>query len=123
MGGTACRPPILRLGGFADRRAMHTPSMDEQWFPALELRESAGRCRLSLVGLTHGDGRTLQEAADDLVSRLLAIATSVRRSGIRFPTELAPPDRRMLDLIWELGELAERGEDVRARVFGPSVDT
>lgn len=97
--------------------------MGEQWFPALELRESAGLCRLSLVGLAHGDGRTLQEAADDLVSRVLAIATSVRRSGITFATELGPPDRRMLDLIWEVGELAERGEDVRARVFGPSPES
>jgi hypothetical protein len=97
--------------------------MDEQWFPALDLRESGGLCRLSLVGVTHGDGRTLQEAADDLVSRLLAIAKSVREGGLRLASELGPPDRRVLDLIWEVGELAERGGDVRARVFGPSVDT
>jgi hypothetical protein len=96
--------------------------MDEKWLPALDLRESPGSCRLFLVGVTYGDGRTLQEAADDLVWRLLAISNSVRASGLRLATELGPPDRRVLDLIWEAGELGERGEDVRARVFGPSTE-
>ncbi|MGH9250642.1 MAG: hypothetical protein ACRD0W_14120 [Acidimicrobiales bacterium] len=31
--------------------------------------------------------------------------------------ELGPPDRRVLEFLWELGELANRGGDIRERVF------
>jgi hypothetical protein len=91
----------------------------ETWIPSLQVRETAGRCRLVLAGVTHGDGQTLQEAADDLIARLLGIAMSVRSSGFRLATELGPPDRNVLGFLWELGEIAARGEDIRNRVFGP----
>ena len=86
--------------------------------PAIHLRESAGRCHLSLAGLTYGVGPSLQEAADDLISRLQGIALGARKSGFRHASELGPPDHRMHQFIWELGELAARGEDIRPRVFG-----
>jgi hypothetical protein len=92
--------------------------MAEAWMPNLQLRETAGGCRLSLTGLAHGDGPTLQEAADDLIARLLGVVMSVRTSGFRIVSELGPPDRNVLDFLWELGELAARGEDIRPRVFG-----
>jgi hypothetical protein len=76
----------------------------------------AGRCRLSLGGWAHGDGPTLQEAADDLMSRLLRQARHVR-SGVAVPTELGPPDHRWLGFLWEIAEMSARGEDVRARVL------
>jgi hypothetical protein len=90
----------------------------ESWMPALHLRESAGRCHLSLAGLTYGVGASLQEAADDLISRLMGIALGVRRSGFHYATELGPSDHRLHEFIWEVGELAARGEDLRPRVFG-----
>ena len=86
--------------------------------PALSVRESAGRCHLTLAGLTYGVGLSLQEAADDLIARLYGIAIGARSSGLRHASELGPPDRNLHEFIWELGELAARGEDIRPRVFG-----
>jgi hypothetical protein len=86
--------------------------------PALSLRESAGRCHLTLAGLTYGVGFSLQEAADDLIARLHQIALGARSSGLRHAPELGPPDHALHEFIWELGELAAAGEDLRPRVFG-----
>jgi hypothetical protein len=87
--------------------------------PALTVHEVGGRCRLSLAGLAHGHGGTLQEAADDLVERLRCIVVSLRRSGLCVGSELGPPDRAALEYLWQLGELAEDGEDLRSLVLGP----
>jgi hypothetical protein len=92
--------------------------MAERWTPPFQVQELPGGCRLSLAGLAHGDGPTLQEAADALIERLLTVATSIRASGLRLVPELGPPDHRLLEFVWELGELAARGEDIRERVFG-----
>jgi len=86
--------------------------------PAIALRESAGRCHLTLAGLTYGVGFSLQEAADDLIARLVGIALGARSSGFQHARELGPPDHDLLDFIHELGELAAKGEDIRPRVFG-----
>ncbi len=86
--------------------------------PPLSLRESAGRCHLTLAGLSYGVGFSLQEAADDLIARLYAIAVGVRTTGLRQTSELGPPDRHLHEFIRELGELAAAGEDIRPRVFG-----
>jgi len=91
--------------------------MAESWTPSFHLRETAGRCRLSLGGGAYGDGRTLQEAADDLVGRLLNVAVCLRGSGMTISSEVAP-DPRWLEFLWELGEIAARGGDIRARIFG-----
>jgi hypothetical protein len=79
-GPRAARPPSIPDG------------MDQPWAPALHLNEVGGRCRLSLVGDTCGDGDTLQEAADDLVARLLnLVMCSHQRAEFldRVPTESA----------------------------------
>jgi hypothetical protein len=102
-----------------ERETGHTRCVSESWIPALQLRESAGRCHLSLAGLTYGVGGSLQDAADDLIARLMHIALGARRSGFRHASELGPPDHRLHEFIWEVGELAARGEDIRPRVFGP----
>jgi hypothetical protein len=85
----------------------------------LHFHAAGGRCRLSLGGYTYGNGSTLQEAADDLVARLLMLARSLR-SGASFvySSELPPLDVRWYDFLYELGEIAGRGEDIRPRVFG-----
>jgi hypothetical protein len=92
--------------------------MDNGWQPALEVRSHGGRCRLSLGGHAHGEGDTLQEAADDLVVRLLSTMMCIRASGFRISTDLGPCDHRWLEFLWELGEVAARGECIRPRVFG-----
>ena len=94
----------------------------EQWSPSLHVRPDGPNCRLSLGGFAYGDGETLQEAADDLVHRLLDVAMCIRRGGMTFSTELKT-DRRWLDFLWELGEIAARGGDIRQRVFDPSVSS
>jgi hypothetical protein len=88
------------------------------WTPQLEVVEAGGTCRLRLVGFAHGDGSTLQEAADDLIRRLLGIAMSGRSTGFRIPCELGPIDLRWFEFIHELGEIAAAGGDIRTRVFG-----
>ena len=79
----------------------------------------AGRCRLHLGRYAHGDGETLQDAGDDLVSRLLSLAMCFR-SGFTASTELPPPELRWFDFVYELSEIAARGGDVRERIFGSS---
>jgi len=90
----------------------------EAWSPALSLRESAGRCHLTLAGLTYGVGFTLQEAADDLIARLVGIALGTRSSGFEHGAGLGSPDRDLVEFIADVGALAARGEDIRPRVFG-----
>jgi hypothetical protein len=92
------------------------------WEPELRVHETGDGCRLTLVGVTYGDGATLTEAADDLVARLLTIVHGVRCSGLRMPLSMGAVDHRLPALLWELDEMVHRGEDVRTRVFG-YVDT
>ena len=91
--------------------------MSDVWSPGLSLRESAGRCHLTLAGLTYGVGFSLQEAADDLIARLVGIALGARSSGFQHTTELGPTDRNLVEFISELGDIAARGDDIRPRVF------
>jgi hypothetical protein len=71
-----------------------------------------------LVGVATGRGHTLQEAADDLVLNVLNLVAAFRATGFRIPGELGPPDLRVLRFLYELGELAARGGDIRERLFG-----
>jgi hypothetical protein len=85
--------------------------------PALTLRERAGGVRLQLGSLTHGDGQTLQEAADDLVRRVLILARALRTGGFSVSREVAL-DVAALSFLYELDEIAAAGGDVRTRLFG-----
>jgi hypothetical protein len=40
----------------------------------------------------------------------------LRGSGFRIAPDLGAPDRRWLDFLWELGEYAAAGGDVRDRL-------
>ena len=92
--------------------------MSDDWTPELSIRESAGRCRLSLGSQVHGDGATLQEAANDLVRRLLALAMSFRSgAGLRISPETPGIDLRWFEFLYELGSIAASGGDIRERVF------
>ena len=89
------------------------------WTPALELCETGTGCRLSLGGWAHGEGETLQRAADQLVARLLDVALRFRTSGYNFARTLGRPEPgRAVSFVWELGEIAAGGGDIRPRVFG-----
>src|SRR3954471_14036955 len=55
--------------------------MSEPWTPSLTVRERGGRCRLYLAPDAWGDGATLQEAADDLIARLVLLARALRAGG------------------------------------------
>ena len=94
------------------------PAMSAAWTPSLTVREVGGSCRLLLDGVTWGDGDTLQEAADDLVARLRTIALTLRSNGWNVPAAFGAPDVRVMAFLCEVGELAVRGEDIRARVLG-----
>jgi hypothetical protein len=82
----------------------------------LTVQEASGRVRLCLGGLAHDDGPTLQDAADDLVQRLLSYVMAFRASGFRARVELGPPDLAAIDFLYELGETAAGG-DIRSRLF------
>ena len=86
--------------------------------PPLTIHELPGRVRLCLGTLTHGTGPTLQDSADDLVQRLLGYTMALRGSGLPASSELGPPDPAAVGFLYELGEIAAGGGDIRQRLFG-----
>jgi hypothetical protein len=84
--------------------------------PALTMTENGGRVRLSLGGFAHGEGSSLQEAADDLICSILRLVMAFRSSGFRACSEFRP-DFETMDFLYELGEIAAVGGDIRSRVF------
>jgi hypothetical protein len=85
--------------------------------PSLTVTESGGLARLQLAGVAYGEGASLQEAADDLICRLLGLVIAFRSSGWTVSCELRP-DLETIAFLYELGELAAAGGDIRACVFG-----
>jgi hypothetical protein len=84
--------------------------------PALTITELGGNVRLNLGGFAQGEGPSLQEAADDLVCSILRLALAFRSSGFRAPSEFRP-DLETMNYLYELGEIAAAGGDIRARLF------
>jgi hypothetical protein len=92
--------------------------MEDRWTPPLAVREHGGRCRLWLAGEAWGDGATLQQAADDLIARVLRHALALRSSGFTSTRDIAAHDQAWLEFLYDVSEIAARGGDVRGRVFG-----
>jgi hypothetical protein len=90
--------------------------------PALTVQEHADGVRLHLGSLAYGDGPSLQEAADDLVLRVLVIAKALRTGGFPVSLEIVH-DVAGLSFLCELDEIAAAGGDVRRRLFGESTIT
>lgn len=88
------------------------------WTPPLRLHGDSDRCRLTLVGVTSGSGSTLQEAANDLLVRLYDLALALRHGDVRVTSETGPLATDIAGFLWEIGDTAARGGDLRARVFG-----
>jgi hypothetical protein len=93
------------------------------WVPELRLHETGAGCRLTLVGVTYGSGATLQEAADDLVRRVLDVALTMRSRGFGARAGLGAPNTRVLDFLWEVGERAARDHDVRSFILAATQET
>jgi hypothetical protein len=85
--------------------------------PALNITEAGGRVCLNLGGFAQGEGSSLQEAADELIRRILELALVFRSSGCSASREL-PPNLEAINFLHELGEIAAAGGDIRERVFG-----
>jgi hypothetical protein len=52
------------------------------------------------------------------VQRLLGYAMAIRASGLPGSSELGPPDLAAVGFLYELGEIAAAGGDIRQRLFG-----
>jgi hypothetical protein len=88
------------------------------WTPPLQLDARSDRCHLTLEGVTYGTGETLQEAGNDLLVRLHDLALGLRRGDHRAAAGALRTDPRVYGFLWELGEIAAQGGDLRERVFG-----
>ena len=92
-----------------------------EFTPTLWVAESGGRVRLGIDGLLSADGPTLQDAADELVAKVLVVVMAFRSDGIGgYSSELCRPDLELVKFIWELGEIAASGGDIREALFGPT---
>lgn len=91
---------------------------DAHWAPGIELAEHTDGCRAVLVGVTRGHGATLQEATTDLLARLSDLAVAVRRAAGAVPPAREVHRPEVWRWLWRTGDLALRGEDLRAHVFG-----
>jgi hypothetical protein len=91
-----------------------------EFTPTLRVEELADRIRLNLDGFLSADGATLQEAADELVRRMLLAVMALRSGGISGLSAVSRLDMTLVVFLWELGEIAAAGGDIRERLFGPS---
>jgi hypothetical protein len=90
-----------------------------EFAPTLRVDEIPGRVRLSLDGVCSAQGPTLQEAADELVWKMLAAVMAFRSRGLDGLGAVRRPDLELVPFLWELGEIAAAGGDIRERLFGP----
>jgi hypothetical protein len=94
--------------------------MSLESFPLLRTRIVGNRIRLELGSWAYGYGRTVEEASNDLLDRMVRYARALRERGFGFTSEMPAPDPGFLELLWEVGELADCGNDVRSRIFRPA---
>jgi hypothetical protein len=91
-----------------------------EFAPTLRVDEIDGLVRLSLDGFFSAEGATLEEAADELVCKMLVAVMAFRSRGISGLSAVCRPDMELVGLLWELGEIAAAGGDIRERLFGSS---
>ena len=88
----------------------------EDWRPPLTVQETTSGCRLSLAGLAHGHGPTLQKAADELVARVLDTALALM-NGRLTGSRAMPLEPRVIAFLSDVAALSEQCGDMRARVL------
>ena len=86
--------------------------------PSLHVLETRGRVRITMPGVTHGSGQTLQDAADELVRKVLVIALAFGSGAVAPAGPELRLDPAIREFIWELAGIAARGDDIRGRLFG-----
>jgi hypothetical protein len=91
-----------------------------EFAPTLRVDEIAGRVRLSLDGFFFAEGPTLQEAADELVWKMLVTVMAFRSRGISGLSAVGRPDMGLVGFLHELDKIAAAGDDIRERLFGSS---
>jgi hypothetical protein len=92
-----------------------------EFTPTLWVAEIGDRVRLGIDGLVSADGPTLQDAADELVAKVLAVVMAIRSGGLGgYSSESCRPDMEVVKFLWELGEIAAADGDIRERLFGPT---
>jgi hypothetical protein len=89
-----------------------------EFVPALRADENAGRIRLSLDGCVSAEGATLQEAADELVWKMLVAVAAFRSRGVAGLSAVSRPDGGLVGFLRELDQIAAAGGDIRERLFG-----
>jgi hypothetical protein len=86
--------------------------------PLLRTQVTGGGIRLELGTWSYGNGPDLATAADDLLERLAMLAVRIRRGEFSCARELGPPDNDYLEFLWQVGEIADQPDRLRALVFG-----
>jgi hypothetical protein len=74
-------------------------------------------CAFSSEPLRAAKGPRFRTPPDDLIRHLLALVFAFRSSGFRASSEVWP-DLETLNFLYELGEIAAAGGDIRHRVLG-----
>jgi len=97
---------------------LYSPRMSE-FTPTLWVDERNGRVRICLDGVASAEGPTLQEAADELVWKVLVAVMEFRERGLGGLCAVGRPRMELVGLLWELAEIASGGGDIRERLLGP----
>jgi hypothetical protein len=84
--------------------------------PSLDVFEGPDGVRLELEAITSAEGSTLQDAADELVRKLLAIVMALREHGPQCGPSVRP-DPALLNYLWKLSAVAVAGGDIRDALF------
>jgi len=98
---------------------MQNDDMSE-FAPTLRVDEIGGLVRLTLDRFFSAEGATLQEAADELVWKMLVVVMAFRSNGLSNLGAVSRPDMEVVGLLYELDGIAASGGDIRERLFGPS---
>jgi hypothetical protein len=91
-----------------------------EFSPSLRVTEANGHVRLWLDGLAFADGPTLQDAADELVHKMLIMAMAIRSGQIWSSGGGLRPDPAVLHYLLRLAQAAAAGDDIRQLLFGPT---
>ena len=91
-----------------------------EFAPTLRVDETPGGLRLRLDNWFSAEGPTLQEAADELVWRILVTVMAFRSRGISGLSAVGRPDLGLVRFLHELGKIAAAGGDIREHLFDSS---